>query len=87
MSKRKPVLVIDPSDGRKALYLFTVPDKVRPGLVLVHNQVRPVAKRAGTRGSRFWLQAPDDRLERCTCGWATPLAEHYRVKPRAGPTP
>jgi hypothetical protein len=60
-------------------YLREVPSVVLGGRVLVHNRVRPVARRSGIRGSRFWLQQPDERLERCDCGWAPELAEHYRV--------
>lgn len=56
-----------------------IPVELPPGHVLVHNHVRP-AQRQGTRGFRFWLQAPDAHLERCACGWAQHLAAHYRVR-------
>ena len=47
--------------------------------VLVHNQVYPVARRHGTRGSRWWTQAPDGGLEECPCDWAPEHGVHYRV--------
>lgn len=60
-------------------YLYKLPDGVPAGKVLVHNQVYPVARRLGTRGSRCWLSAPDPaRLEVCECGWAPELGSHYR---------
>jgi hypothetical protein len=47
-------------------YLSTMPEALpASGRVLVHNQVYPVARRPGTRGSRCWLQAADDSLEPC----------------------
>jgi hypothetical protein len=46
--------------------------------VLVHNHVYPAARRQGTRGSRFWLQPLDDRLERCPFAWSN-WPVHYRV--------
>lgn len=69
-------------------YPARIPAAVPRGLALVHNTVRP-AQRQGARGFRFWLQAPDERLVRCTCGWAPHLTAHYRVRPggdlRPGP--
>jgi hypothetical protein len=59
--------------------LPTSPDDISAGQVLVHNHVYPVARRPGTRGSRCWLQVPDDRLEPCPCIWASELGTHYRV--------
>jgi hypothetical protein len=56
-----------------------LPSAIPGGKVLVHNQVYPVARRPGTRGSRCWLQEPSDRLEPCDCGWAPELGGHYRV--------
>jgi hypothetical protein len=63
-------------------YPPSIPTTVPSRQVLVHNHVRP-ARRQGTRGFRFWLQAPDDRLERCDCGWAPELPEHYRAVTRS----
>ena len=41
-------------------YLAALPKALPPdGRVLVHNQVYPVARRPGTRGSRCWLQQAD----------------------------
>ena len=65
---------------RGMTYLDRVPAAVPPGQVLVHNQVRP-ARRGGTRGFRFWLQAPPaDNLEVCPCRCAPELPEHYRIE-------
>lgn len=60
-------------------YLKTPKDDIEPGNVVVHNQVYPVARRNGTRGSRFWQQAPTRKLEVCPCSWAPELGVHYRV--------
>jgi len=60
-------------------YCRDVPRELSAGRVLVHNGVRPVARRCGRRGSRFWTQIESSNLERCDCGWAPELAEHYRV--------
>jgi hypothetical protein len=78
--------------GRKPAplkYLDTLPREVPADRVLVHNQVRPVARRPGARGSRIWLQVLTDnpRLELCDCGWAPELGVHYRVvAPSADPS-
>jgi hypothetical protein len=61
-------------------YLQRLPAAVPAGRVLVHNQVYPVARRNGTRGSRHWLQLPADNLEVCDCEWAPELGDHYRIK-------
>ena len=61
-----------------AEYLQHLPEAIPAGQVLVHNAVSPVAYRLGTRGSRYWLQPPSDRLEVCDCGWASELGQHYR---------
>jgi len=39
---------------REMKYLASLPKAIPEGQVLVHNFVRPVARRAGTRGSRYW---------------------------------
>jgi hypothetical protein len=59
-------------------HLQKFPASVPPGKVLVHNHIQP-ARRAGTRGFRYWLADPSDKVERCPCGWAPELGEHYRV--------
>ena len=79
---------------RTVRYLTGIPHKALPaGHVVVHNHVRP-ARRLGARGFRAWVAAPDDderiaryardedgyEVERCDCGWAPELPEHYRVK-------
>ena len=61
-------------------YLTALPVQVSAGRVLVHNQVYPVARRPGARGSRCWLAEPSPRLEACQCGWAPELGTHYRVR-------
>ena len=56
------------------------PGEIPPGKVLAHNPVYPVTRmRPGTRGSRLWVQVPDDTLELCPCGWRPELGAHYRV--------
>ncbi|SRR6266702_1394639 len=60
-------------------YLSRLPASVPAGRRLVHNSVRPVARRGGTRGSRFWLSEPGPALEICDCDWAPELGSHYRV--------
>jgi hypothetical protein len=66
-------------------YLSAVPTSVPTGRVVVHNHVRP-AHPLGRNGFRAWLAEPSDRYERCDCGWAETLAEHYRVRvPRIHP--
>jgi hypothetical protein len=64
-------------------YPERIPATVPLGQVLVHNTVRP-ARRQGTRGFRYWLQAPADNLEVCPCGWAPEVPEHYRVHKAPG---
>jgi hypothetical protein len=49
-----------------------------PGMVLVHNHVRRIA-RSSTRGFRAWLQPPAANLVECDCGWRPELGAHYRV--------
>jgi hypothetical protein len=58
------------------------PGEIPEGEILVHNRVRP-ARHQGTRGFRFWYQAPDDRTEPCPCPWAPGPGAHYRIKPEA----
>jgi hypothetical protein len=65
----------------KMHYLTGIPPAIPAGQVLVHNRVRP-QPRAGLNGFRFWLQAPEAKLEPCDCGWAPGLEKHYRVKLR-----
>ena len=61
-------------------YLFKVPTSVPTGRILVHNQVYPVTRRSGVRGSRYWLAAPDaSHYEVCDCAWARELGQHFRV--------
>ena len=61
-------------------YLKRLPTQLDPGVVLVHNSVRPT-RRLGSRGFRAWLAAPDlARLEVCPCEWAPELGPHYRVR-------
>ena len=59
-------------------YLAKIPPAVPPGLVLVHNHVKP-SRRLGARGFRAWLAKSSERYVRCECGWAPELPEHYRV--------
>jgi hypothetical protein len=66
-------------DRIERFYPSRLPGNVPVGYVLVHNIVKP-ARRQGTRGFRYWLQAPADNLEICPCRWAPELPQHYRVK-------
>lgn len=65
-------------------YLSHVPDTVQRGKYLVHNQVRPSAKKAGQkiggRGARAWLTTKGEGLEKCSCDFAPHIKGHYRVK-------
>jgi hypothetical protein len=60
-------------------YVSEVPAVVPPGLVLVHNHVRP-QRTLGRNGFRAWLDRPGDKYKRCDCDWAPRLEEHYRVR-------
>jgi hypothetical protein len=67
-------------------YLTRLPKALpQDGRVLVHNTIRPVTRRQGWRGSRYWLQSADDTLEPCNCGFAPELGQHHRVR-SASPT-
>lgn len=50
-------------------YPSRIPESLDAGEVLVHNGVRPT-RRQGTRGFRFWTQAPTPELVLCDCAWA-----------------
>jgi hypothetical protein len=84
---------------RTVEYVTATPrEPLAPGHVVVHNHVRP-AHPIGMNGFRVWIASPtggkdgehrfrtDYEVERCDCGWAPDLAEHYRVNralPRQG---
>jgi hypothetical protein len=76
------------SDGERmetVRHLARIPRKpLPPGHVVVHNHVRPQPW-LGMWGFRAWIAAPGDgyAVERCDCGWAPKLREHYRVKSEA----
>jgi len=59
-------------------YLSAIPELIPLGKVVVHNRVRPTRK-LGSRGFRAWIDVPCDKYEKCSCGWAPELKEHYRV--------
>jgi hypothetical protein len=66
-----------------AEYLFKIPKSIPDGRWLVHNQVTggiTPHRRSGVNGFRFWLAESSERLERCDCGWAPELGQHYRVR-------
>lgn len=66
---------------RAAAYLRSIPKTVPPGLVVVHNHVRPT-RRLGSRGFRAWLavrEPAEYKIVRCPCSWAPELETHYRV--------
>ena len=59
-------------------YIDELPKEVPAGRILVHNWIRPVALRQGTRGSRYWLSsAGATRYAVCNCGWSPELGVHY----------
>jgi hypothetical protein len=60
-------------------YLQRLPEAIPEGQFLVHNSVRPTHP-LGSHGFRAWLQAQDEHLEPCDCGWTPELGTHYRVK-------
>ena len=62
-------VIHEPSATTGMRYCDRIPESISAGLVLVHNQVYPPARRNGARGSRFWLQPPAPDLQRCDCGW------------------
>jgi hypothetical protein len=49
-----------------------------PGVVIVHNQVRPPTLHLGSRGFRAWLQPIDQTVEVCGCGFAPSIGPYYR---------
>jgi len=60
-------------------YLQRLPEAIPEGQFLVHNSVGPTHP-LGSHGFRAWLQAQDEHLEPCDCGWIPELGTHYRVK-------
>ena len=59
-------------------YIDELPKEVPAGRILVHNWIRPVAVRQGTRGSRYWLSsAGTTKYAICDCGWSPELGVHY----------
>ena len=53
-------------------YLQRLPEAILEGQFLVHNSVRPTHP-LGSYGFRAWLQAQDEHLEPCDCGWTPEL--------------
>jgi hypothetical protein len=51
--------------------------EIPEGKVVVHNSIVPVTG-FGLHGSRSWMQFPDEKIEVCSCGWASQLSKHYR---------
>jgi hypothetical protein len=59
-----------------------LPRAIPTGYVLVHNHIRhAVGTPCGINGFRAWMQKPNNRLERCKCGWSG--LPHYHVKRNA----
>lgn len=67
-------------------FLVTPADPLAAGEIVVHNNARP-ARRLGSRGFRAWAVVPVEgyQVERCGCGWAPELPEHYTVRAVAVP--
>ena len=59
-------------------YLQRLPEAIPEGQFLVHNSVRPTHP-LGSHGFRAWLQAQDEHLEPCDCGWTPELGTHKRM--------
>jgi hypothetical protein len=62
-------------------YLSRLPVSIPPGMVLVHNNVRPT-RQLGDRGFRAWLSQSTVGLEPCRCNWAADLGQHFIVSNR-----
>ena len=69
----------DIAQSKGMTYLQHLPEALPEGQFLVHNSVPP-AHPLGSHGFRAWLQAQDEHLEPCDCGWTPELGTHYRVK-------
>jgi len=69
----------DIAQSKGMTYLQCLPEAIPEGQFLVHNSVRPMHP-LGSHGFRAWLQARDEHLEPCDCGWSPELGTHYRVK-------
>jgi hypothetical protein len=69
----------DIAQSKGMTYLQRLPEALPEGQFLVHNSVPP-AHPLGSHGFRAWLQAQDEHLEPCDCGWTPELGTHYRVK-------
>jgi hypothetical protein len=69
----------DIAQSKGMTYLQRLPEAIPEGQFLVHNSVRPTHP-LGSHGFRAWLQAQDEHLEPCDCGWTPELGTHYRVK-------
>jgi hypothetical protein len=70
--------LITPVLGVNYLSRMPRPGELPAGQVIVHNRVKP-RRRIGAGGFRIWMQAIEDKIEPCPCGWAPELGEHYRV--------
>jgi hypothetical protein len=57
-------------------YLQRLPEAVPEGQFLVHNAARPMHP-LGSHGFRAWLQAQDEHLEPCDCGWTTEFRNRW----------
>jgi hypothetical protein len=69
----------DIAQSKGMTYLQRLPEAIPEGQFLVHNSVPPTHS-LGSHGFRAWLQAQDEHLEPCDCGWTPELGTHYRVK-------
>jgi len=69
----------DIAQSKGMTYLQRLPEAIPEGQFLVHNSAPPM-RPLGSHGFRAWLQAQDEHLEPCDCGWTPELGMHYRVK-------
>src|SRR5215471_10569872 len=68
----------DIAQSKGMTYLQRLPEAIPEGQFLVHNSAPPM-RPLGSHGFRAWLQAQDEHLEPCDCGWSPELGTHYRV--------
>jgi len=85
--------LLDPADaqhGSSAIqYLHSIlkPSESASGLILIHDPISPT-RRTSNRGFRIWAtDQANTSVERCPCGWAPELGQHYRERVTRLPVP
>ena len=76
----------DIAQSKGMTYLQRLPEAIPEGQFLVHNSDWAMCFQdccsVNFSLGRAWLQARDEHLEPCDCGWTPELGMHYRVKPK-----